>query len=102
MPEAGPQHEIVKRIASALVLAFVALGAVAASPWTFVILVVAAGAIISWEWGRLVRGASFDLISVITTLAVTAVAVLAALGRDDAAIGVTVLALGAVAVFSFG
>ena len=75
-PKSVPaKSEMVKRIGSALVLAAVALGAVVASPWTFVVLVIAAGATIAWEWGRLVRGGGWDAIALLQAAGVAAVAI---------------------------
>ena len=88
--------ELLLRIASAVVLAALALGAAIASPWTFLVLVIGSGVIVAWEWGRLVRGTSFDLIAGIEAAAVTAVAVLLTLGRSGLAL--TALATAAVAV----
>ena len=65
MPGTAPQHEIAKRVASAVVLAIVALGAVIVSPWSFAVLVIVAGVIVAWEWGKLVRGNGSDLIALV-------------------------------------
>jgi phosphatidate cytidylyltransferase len=78
--------EVLLRIASAVVLAALALGAAIASPWTFLILVIVSGVIVAWEWGRLVRGTSFDLIAGIEAAAVAAIAVLLTLGRPSLAL----------------
>ncbi len=48
------------RVLSAVVLAAIALGAVIASPWSFLGLVVVAGGLLTWEWGSLTRGNGFD------------------------------------------
>lgn len=73
------RSELATRLASAAVLAAVALGAVLASPWTFALLVVVAGVIVAWEWGKLVRGTSFDAITIVQALTVMAIAVLGTL-----------------------
>jgi phosphatidate cytidylyltransferase len=78
--------EVGVRIASALVLAAVAIGAAAASSWTFALLVIASCVIVAWEWGRLVRGKNFDSIAVIEAVGITALVVLATLGRPDLAL----------------
>jgi phosphatidate cytidylyltransferase len=90
---AGRKPEVLLRLASALVLAALALGA-AASPWTFLVLVIVSGVIVAWEWGRLVRGKGLDRIAVIEVTAVAAVAMLLTLGHAELA----ALALGAAAV----
>jgi len=102
MPGSGPQHEIAKRVASAVVLAIVALGAVIASPWTFAVLVIVAGSIVAWEWGKLVRGAGSDRIALVGAATVAAIAILVTLGRIDAALIVMAIALIAVGAFSLG
>jgi len=95
-PAVSRKSEVLLRIASAVVLGALALGAAIASPWTFLVLVIASGVIIAWEWGRLVRGTSFDLIAAIEAAAVTAVAVLLTLGHADLAL--VALAAAAVAI----
>ena len=90
---AGRKPEVLLRLASALVLAALALGAVA-SPWTFLVFVIVSGVIVAWEWGRLVRGKGLDRIAVIEVTAVAAVAILLTLGHAELA----ALALGAAAV----
>ncbi len=91
---ARQKSEVLVRVASALVLAIVALGAAIASPWTFLILVITSGVIVAWEWGRLVRGEGFDRIAILEAIAVAAVAILLTLGRPDLAL----VALAAAAV----
>jgi phosphatidate cytidylyltransferase len=102
MPATAPQHEIAKRVASAVVLAIVALGAVIASPWSFAVLVIVAGGIVAWEWGRLVRGTGADLIALVVALTVAAIALLVTLGRIDAALISIPVALAAVWALSLG
>ena len=78
--------EIVLRVASAIVLAALALAATIFSPWTFLILVMAGGVILAWEWGRFTRGNGFDGTALISAVSVTAVAVLVSVGRPDLAL----------------
>jgi phosphatidate cytidylyltransferase len=91
---AGRKPEVLLRLASALVLAALALGAAIASPWTFLVLVIVSGVIVAWEWGRLVRGKGLDRIAVVEVTAVASVAILLTLGHAELA----ALALGAAAV----
>jgi phosphatidate cytidylyltransferase len=79
----GATPEIARRVASALVLAAVALGAVIVSPWSFLLLVVVAAGLLTWEWGGLTRGNGFDATSLIQTVCVTALAILATLGKPQ-------------------
>jgi phosphatidate cytidylyltransferase len=87
------------RVASAVVLAVLALGAVVASPWSFAALVIAAGVAVAWEWGRLVRGRSFDGTAAIQAAAVAAIAVSVTLARPDLALVAVAAALAGTAIF---
>jgi phosphatidate cytidylyltransferase len=78
--------EVGLRVASALVLAAIALGAAIASPWTFALLMVVSSVIVAWEWGRVVRSKSFDGIAIIEAAGVAALVILVALGRPDLAL----------------
>jgi phosphatidate cytidylyltransferase len=77
--------EILRRLASAFVLAAVALGAVMVSPWSFLALVIVAAIVLAWEWGRLTRDNGFDGTALIQAVTVIALAVLVTLGRPDLA-----------------
>ena len=99
-PEAQPpKSEMATRVASAVVLAVLALGAVVASPWSFAALVIAAGVAVAWEWGRLVRGRSFDGTAAIQAAAVAAIAVSVTLARPDLALVAVAAALAGTAIF---
>jgi phosphatidate cytidylyltransferase len=93
---ASQKSEVLLRIASAIVLAALALGAAIASPWSFLVLVILCGIIVAWEWGRLVRGEGLDRIAILEATAVAAVAILLTLKRADLA--ALALAVAAVAV----
>ena len=84
--EARRKPEVAIRVASAVVLAALALGATIFSPWTFLILVMAGGVIVAWEWGRLTRGNGFDGTAVVAGVSVAAIAVFVSLGRPDFAL----------------
>ena len=96
-PEAASLSELPLRVVSALVLATVAIAATFLSPWTFLALVILASFAVAWEWGRLVRSASFDAAAIMQMVSVAAAAILVALGRIDLALLVFVLAIGIVA-----
>jgi phosphatidate cytidylyltransferase len=90
--------ELVTRVASGLVLAALAIGAAVISPWTFLLLVIAASCVIAWEWGRLTRGDGFDRIAVVQMIGVALALTLLALGRPIfalGALGLTALAIAA-------
>jgi phosphatidate cytidylyltransferase len=100
---ARQKPEVLLRLASALVLAALALGAAITSPWSFLVLVIVSGVIVAWEWGRLVRGEGFDRISIIEVAAVAAVAMLLTLGRADLAalaLATAAVAVGLLSLFS--
>lgn len=78
--------EIVRRVASAIVLAAVALGATILRPWTFLVLVIIGGGLVAWEWGRLTRGNGFDGTALVAAISVTAIAVFVFFGRPDYAL----------------
>jgi phosphatidate cytidylyltransferase len=80
---AGRKPEIVRRVASAVVLAALALGATLFSPWSFLVLVMVGSGIVAWEWGRLTRGNGFDGTALLSAVSVTAIAVFVSLGRPD-------------------
>jgi len=81
--ETRPTSEVPKRLASALVLAVVALTAVLLSPWSFLALVIVAAGLLLWEWGSATRRNGFDGTSLIQAVSVTALAIFIALGRYD-------------------
>jgi phosphatidate cytidylyltransferase len=92
LPEKDEGHagrrtpEVFRRLVSAFILAAIALGAVIASPWSFLILVFAASLVLAWEWGRLTRGTSFDGAAFVQAAIVGAVATFGSLQRPDLAI----------------
>lgn len=74
------------RAASAIVLLALALAATLARPWTFLLLVMVAGIVLAWEWGKLVRGDGFDAIALIQAVSSGAVAIMVFVGRFDLAL----------------
>jgi len=83
---ASRKPEVAIRVASAIVLAALALGAAVLSPWTFLVLVMVGGGLVAWEWGRLTRGNGFDGTALISAVSVAAIAVFVSLGRPDFAL----------------
>jgi phosphatidate cytidylyltransferase len=88
--------QVVIRIASAVVLAALALGATLFSPWTFLVLVMIGAGLSAWEWGRLTRGNGFDGTALISAVAAGSVAILGSVGRPDLAAFLTAAAAAAI------
>jgi phosphatidate cytidylyltransferase len=80
------------RIVSGAVLAAVAFLLAYAGPLPFALLILVCAVVISWEWGRLVRGVTFDLGFFVHAIAVTVAIVLAAAGYAAIAVAVLVIA----------
>lgn len=78
--------EVASRIASAIVLAALAVGAAIASPWAFLGLVVVGGGLVAWEWGRLTRGNGFDGTALISAVSIASIAIIVSVGRPDLAV----------------
>ena len=100
--KAAPLPELPLRVASALVLAAVAIAATFLSPWSFLALVILASVAVAWEWGRLVRSAGFDVTAIVQMVSVASAAILVALGRIDLALLVLAVAIGIVALLGRG
>ncbi len=82
------------RIGSSVVLATVALGAVRAGVWPFGLLLALVAGIAGWEWGRLVRGANWDLLQILHVAAAVIAALVAIAGYGMlAAIGLLIVAI---------
>ena len=100
-PRAHPRKsEMMTRLASAIVMAALALGSVLVSIWTFIALVIASGVTVSWEWGRLVRQEGFDAVAALQSAAVAVVAVAAALSHPVLALVAVFAALAGTALLS--
>ncbi len=80
------------RIVSGAVLAAVAFLLAYAGSLPFAVLILVCAVVISWEWGRLVRGVTFDLGFFVHAIAVTVAIVLAAAGYAALAVAVLVIA----------
>jgi phosphatidate cytidylyltransferase len=91
-----------KRLGSALVLAAIGLGAVVASPWTFASLIAGAGAVVAWEWSRLVRGRDIDPAMAMQAAAIAAIALLVTLRRPELAAIALALGLAGIAFATRG
>jgi phosphatidate cytidylyltransferase len=84
------------RVASGVVLAAIAIALTAAGPMPFAVLVLTVALIVSWEWGRVVRGTDLDLVLAAQLGGVGAAIMLAAI--DLPALGVVALAIAAILV----
>ena len=99
--EARRKPEVAIRVASAVVLAALALGATLLSPWSFLLLVMVGGGIVAWEWGRLTRGNGFDGTALISAVSASAVAILVSVGRADLALFVLAASAAAIGLTAF-
>jgi phosphatidate cytidylyltransferase len=99
--EARRKPEVAIRVASAVVLAALALGATLLSPWSFLLLVMVGGGIVAWEWGRLTRGNGFDGTALISAVSASAVAILVSVGRADLALFVLTASAAAIGLTAF-
>jgi phosphatidate cytidylyltransferase len=82
------------RLVSGIAFAALAFALTYAGPIPFAVLVLVCAMVISWEWGRLVRGVAFDLGFFVHAGAVAAGIVLAAAGY--AALGLAALIIAAI------
>lgn len=82
------------RLISGSVLAITAFVMTYAGLLTFAALVLVCALVISWEWGRLVRGTTYDLGFYVQAFAVTVAIVLATAGY--ATLGIAALVIGAI------
>ncbi len=80
------------RIVSGAVLAAVAFLLAYAGPLPFALLILVCAVVISWEWGRLVRGVTFDLGFYVHAIAVTVAIALSAAGYAALAVAVLIIA----------
>lgn len=92
--------DLKSRTLAGLAIAAVALLLLSAGQRPFAVLVLAIALLMSWEWGRLVRGASMDIHFVVHALASTIAVLLSVLGMP--ALGLAVVGIGAIVVFSLG
>jgi len=99
--ERAQKTEFLVRTLSAVVLAAVALGAILANQWTFLLLVILSGAVLASEWGKLVRGDGFDATALIQAVSIAVVCILVMLGRFDLAFFLLIVALAAVGFVNF-
>jgi phosphatidate cytidylyltransferase len=94
---AADRSELKNRVVSALGLGLTGMLAVWLGPIPFTILVGAVGLIMSWEWGRVVRGHDVDIAFAVH--AATVVAVTGLTGAKLLAPAFAVLVAGSIAVF---
>lgn len=89
---AGKLADLKVRVLSGTVLAAVGLGALFAGVTPFALVVTAVAVVMSWEWGRIVRGAGIDVATVVHMACVALGAILATM--QTAALGLAVLLVG--------
>lgn len=94
--------DLQKRILSGLAVAAIALLAVWAGPLPFAVLTLLVSAVMSWEWGRVVRSEGFDTIGGVHILCVGVAAVLAGLGMAGLAAAAVMIGAITVLALSFG
>lgn len=90
--------ELLLRIASAVVLAAVAIAATLGSIWSFLVLVIAASVAMAWEWGRLIRGTGQDTVALVQIVSVAAAAILVVIGHAQYSLFLLAAAIVAIAV----
>ena len=93
-------RELIERIASGAAIGMVAFVMLYWSPKAFAVLTFLVASAMSWEWGRMVRGASPDTGTVVHIVAVLVATVLAA--SDMAGLGIAVAVVGAIVVAALG
>ncbi|WP_127077003.1 phosphatidate cytidylyltransferase [Rhodomicrobium lacus] len=84
--------ELVLRINSALVMVVLTLALTYAGTTTFAGLILFAATLMSWEWGRVVRGSNIDRIFVIQSVAIIAAGYATLIGERVLAIAIIVAA----------
>ncbi len=94
----GKLADLKLRLLSGAVLAFVGLGALFAGVTPFALVVAAVAVIMSWEWGRIVRGPEIDVPMIVHVLSAGLAAVLTTF--QAAALGLAVLLVGTFLVFA--
>lgn len=88
------------RVLAGLALAALAFVLLYAGQKPFAALVVVVAVVMSWEWGRMVRGASLDLSFAVKALAMIGAVLLSVYGMP--ALGLAVVVIGAIVVLALG
>lgn len=94
--------DLQKRILSGVAVAAIALLAVYAGPVPFAVLTLLISAVMSWEWGRVVRSEGFDTIGWVHMISVALAAILAGLGMAGLAVAAIITGAITVLALSFG
>lgn len=97
-PSKGRFHDLGLRFVSGVVLASAAFALIYAGGWGFVGLVGLGAVLMSWEWGRIVRGAHIDAACAVHALAVASAVGLSAF--EQPLMAAIVLCIGAVIVMA--
>lgn len=88
------------RLLAGIALAAIAFCLLVLGQRPFALLVLGVSLAMSWEWGRMVRGVSFDIAFAVHAVAVTIAILLSVLGMP--ALGIAVIAIGTIVVFTLG
>ena len=80
--------ELVLRVNSALILVALSIALTYAGPQSFAGLILFFVALMSWEWGRVVRGRNFDSIFVLQIAAIAIAGILTLKNNPASAIGI--------------
>ncbi len=96
LPQERTSRDLRTRTASALVLAVLALGATFSGAVPFAVLVAALALVMSWEWGKVVRGETNPVVLIVHGSSAVAATILAASGM--AALSLAALGIGAILV----
>lgn len=94
--------ELTQRIISGSVIAVLAIAMLYWGPKTFAVLTFVVAAVMSWEWGGIVRGPTPDVGTAVHIIAVLVAAALSAIGMAGLAIASLIIGAIAVATLVFG
>ena len=91
-------HDLLPRIASAVVLVVIAAWALYWSVWSFDALVAAAAAVLAWEWAKLCGEERFGAVGLLLGVGILAMVLAAAFGAPGVALALLPISIGTVYV----